>query len=132
MYRVKILLFVLAFNTPAYAQTPDKTSTAGTSSRETLLKDFVARDRGEITALEASSGGNGGVIVGYSSGAVLHCLGSGSCTEFTGTPNTAVEHIAVARDGKGDIAWVSYRHGALYRCRGQRCSKFHWQDAGQQ
>ena len=98
----------------------------GAPTREALLKAAVARDRGEITAMEPSSREGGGVIIGHSSGAVLNCYGDDHCREFFGTPNTVVEHIAVSRRGASEIVWVSYPQGALYRCSGNQCEKFLW------
>ena len=87
---------------------------------------MVARDRGEITAIEPLSKEGGGVIIGYSSGALLNCYGDQSCQEFAGTPNTAVEHIAISNRGASEIIWVTYRQGALYQCANYHCKKFKW------
>ena len=67
-----------------------------------------------------------GVAVGYSSGSVLNCFGEQSCREYMGTPNTAVQAIAVSKRGGEEIIWVSYQYGALYQCLESRCIKFLW------
>jgi hypothetical protein len=125
------LTFILfAFGVVALAQDREEAVTVQSSSRAALLKEMVARDRGEITALEPSLKDGGGVIIGYSSGAVLNCFGSQSCRELEGTPSTVVEHLAVSRQGDSEIIWVTYRHGAVYQCVNNYCNKFYW-DAAQ-
>ena len=122
-----LLLLALISSHHAIAEDNPKVDTTNyTSNREALLKAAVARDRGEITAMEPSSQASGGVIIGYSSGAVLNCYGDHSCKEFGGTPNAAVEHIAVTRQAQSEVIWVSYPHGGLYRCMRKECSKFLW------
>ncbi len=101
-------------------------STAQDSDRDARLRAAVARDRGDITALEPLPAGAQGVIVGYSSGAVLHCQGKDQCTEYAGTPNAAVRHLAVAGSGASIVVWAAYPQGALYRCASGRCDKFLW------
>ena len=103
-YRVLPLL-LLAGMTTALAQDTGEASTTDAPSRKDLLKAAVARDRGDISAMEPSTGDGQGVLIGYSSGAVLNCYGDQSCKEFSGTPNTAVQHIAVARRGKSEVIW---------------------------
>ncbi|MEH6593441.1 MAG: hypothetical protein V7746_24455 [Halioglobus sp.] len=125
--RSTILWFIIfASSAVTLAQDREEATTMEPSSREALLKGMVMRDRGEITALEPSSQEGGSVIIGYSSGAVLNCYGNQSCKEFNGTPNMAVEHIAVSSRGASEIIWVTYRHGAIYQCAIKNCSKFDW------
>ena len=109
----------------ALAQDKRQTN-ADASDREALLKAAIARDRGEISALEPSAGEVQGVIIGYSSGAVLHCYGTQSCMEFGGTPHANVEHIAISSQEGAEVIWVSYAQGALYKCTGVTCRKFVW------
>lgn len=125
MRRLLITLFILASgSSTALAGDNVKPTATKAPTREALLKAAVARDRGEITAMEPSSGE--GVIIGHSSGAVLNCYGDHSCKEFFGTPNAAVEHIAVSRQGTSEVVWVSYPQGALYQCISNHCEKFLW------
>jgi hypothetical protein len=126
MCRLVLSLIIFTSSVVAFAQSSGQ-ATKESASRAELLKGMVARDRGEITAIEPSSKEAGGVIVGYSSGAVLNCFGRQSCREFSGTPSAAVEHIAVSRRGASEIFWVTYQHGALYQCADTSCSKFKWQ-----
>ncbi len=105
---------------PAFAQD------AASPGRDALLKAAVARDRGSITALEAFGDAGQSVVVGYASGAVLVCQGENNCTEFGGTSNTAVEHLAVSGNGASAVVWASYAQGALYRCSKATCRKFLW------
>jgi hypothetical protein len=112
------------------AQEPD----SGTLSREELirqelLKDAVAKSRGEITAMEPLLTQGRGVIIGYSSGAVLNCSGDRDCVEFGGTPSSPVEHIAISKRASQDVAWVAYGQGALYQCTRNQCRKFDWDGA---
>ena len=123
MRPIVFMLLVLASGAGTALAGDDGTATA---TREALLKAAVARDRGEITAMEPASGGGQGVIIGYSSGAVLNCYGDHSCREFAGTPNAGVEHIAVSRQAASEVVWVSYPQGAIYQCIGYRCEKFVW------
>jgi hypothetical protein len=126
MRRVLATFFLLASG-GIVAIAPDQVRAATEApTREALLKAAVARDRGEITAMEPSSREGGGVIIGHSSGAVLNCYRDRSCREFLGTPNTTVGHIAVSRQDDAEVVWVSYPQGALYRCIGNRCEKFLW------
>ncbi len=126
MQRIKALNLLLILALPCFAQSGGSNQSSGTPDRDALLKAAVARDRGEITALEPLSGDGAGIAVGYSSGAVLNCFSDQSCREFGGTPNTAVQAIAVSRRGNAEILWVSYSQGALYQCRQARCTKFLW------
>lgn len=126
MGRTLLLFLTLTFGHHAIADNNLQGEKTGTSNREALLKAAVARDRGEITAMEPSSQASGGVIIGYSSGAVLNCYGDHSCTEFGGTPSAAVERIAVTKQAQSEVIWVSYPHGGLYRCMRKECNKFLW------
>ena len=127
MMRHNVLLLLFFFCcSPALAQNDVEGGATEASDRKALLKAAVARDRGEISALEPDSSQRGGVVVGYSSGAVLHCYGNQGCKEFSGTPNAPVEHIAVSSREKLEIFWVSYPQGALYQCVDNTCTKFIW------
>lgn len=121
-----LYLIALIATLPAFAQDQGTDRIADTPDREALLRAAVSRDRGEITAMEPLPREGQGVIVGYSSGAVLNCHGESSCREFGGTPNAAVGHLAVSKDGASEVIWVAYPHGALYRCSLSRCDKFLW------
>ena len=118
-------IITLLFFHAALAQDSRQTD-ADASDREAFLKAAIARDRGDISALEPSSGEAQGVIVGYSSGAVLHCYGTQSCMEFGGTPHASVENIAVSGQAGAEVIWVSYPQGSLYKCSGATCRKFIW------
>lgn len=100
---------------------------ADQDSRDALIKSALARDRGEITAMEATGREGQGVVIGYGTGTVLNCYGDSHCTEFSGTPNVAVSRIAVSHDGDGEIYWVAYPHGIIYRCSGRQCRQFLWE-----
>jgi hypothetical protein len=126
MRRSVLSFIILAYSTTALAQDHVEATTTQASNRKALLKAAVARDRGEISAMEPSSEEGQGVIIGYSSGTVLNCYSNHSCKEFSGTPNTAVEHIAVSKREKSEVIWVSYPQGALYQCISNSCSKFRW------
>jgi len=117
---------VLAASASTFAQDQGGATSSNAPDREALLKAAVARDRGEITALEPLTGAGQGIVVGHSSGAVLNCYGENTCREFGGTPNIAVEHIAVSRRGALDVVWVSYPRGALYQCIKTICKRFIW------
>ena len=107
----------------SFAQDQGESSPAASSNRKTLLRELVAQERGEITAIEPSSKEDGSVIVGYSSGVVLNCKSDQDCREFNGTPNVSVEHIAVSKRGASETIWVTYRQGALYQCVDNSCIK---------
>lgn len=124
MRRTLLSFIIIASSAVALAQDRDQVASAEPSSREMLLKGMVMRERGEITTIEPSSINAGGVVIGYSSGAVLNCYGDESCKEFGGTPPMPVEHIAVSSSGASEIIWVTYRHGALYQCTAMICRKF--------
>ena len=127
MRPIGFMLLVLASGVgTALAGDSGKAAPTATPTREALLKAAVARDRGDVTAMEPASAEGQGVIIGYSSGAVLNCHGEHSCREFFGTPNAAVEHIAVSRQGTSEVVWVSYPQGAIYQCIGYQCEKFLW------
>ncbi len=117
---------IFAFTVAALAQDQSGAATAEPKSRNTLIRELVAQDRGAITAMEPSSKEGQGVVIGYSSGAIFNCHGKHSCKEFRGTPNTAVENIAISKRGKSEVIWVSYGQGALYQCVDNRCNKFVW------
>ncbi len=126
MRRFLLSLITLLAPLPAVAGEQGAGHPADTPDREALLKAAVSRDRGEITAMEPLPGAGQGVIIGYSSGAVLNCRGDSSCEEFGGTPNAAVTHLAVSATGASQEVWVGYPHGGLYRCSRDRCHKFLW------
>lgn len=120
MQKILYALFMTTAITPSLAQD------TASPNRDALLKAAVARDRGSITALESFGDARHRVVVGYASGAVLVCHGESSCAEFGGTPNTAVEHLAVSGNDDAAVVWVSYAQGALYRCSKATCKKFLW------
>ena len=124
MRHVFLIALIVASGATAVAQDRAVGSETEASSRATLLKKAVAQDRGDITAMEPSASDEGGVIVGYSSGVVLHCYRDQTCREFDGTPGVPVEHIAVSRTGGLAVSWVAYRHGVLYRCADYECRQF--------
>jgi hypothetical protein len=121
-------LIVFAFTVSALAQDPSGADTTEPDSRKTLLRELVAQDRGEVTAIEPSSKEDGSVVIGYASGAVLVCDDNQSCRKLGGTPSVSVEHIAVSKNGASEIIWVTYRQGALYQCANSQCGKFMWHD----
>lgn len=123
MIRTFLSITLITFCTSLSAQNQEETFPGTSSDRKALLKDFVTQDRGEITSMEASAGDDGGVITGYSSGAVLRCDSSQACMEFSGTPNVPVQQIAVSKQGASEIVWVTYRQGALYQCVNKSCNK---------
>lgn len=123
-----VLSFVLVVALPVItASAWGQTSSAGEApDREALLSKFVAQNRGDVTAIEASTRQGGGVVIGYASGAVLRCTSQKTCQELAGTPNVPVEQIAVSRGGTSEVIWVAYRQGALYHCAEDLCEKFTW------
>lgn len=126
MSRLIRCLLVLALAPVAYAQTPaDASPAAQKRDRDALIKRTLAGGRGEITVMEPSSIDGKGVIIGYSSGAVVHCYADNDCREFDGTPASTlvggVTAIAVSRRGNGEEVWVAYQHGILYRCADYSC-----------
>lgn len=123
MMRSVLPIILIALCEGSYAQYQGESSPTASSDRKTLLRELVAQDRGEITAIEPSSKEDGGVIIGYSSGAVFNCKNDQGCREFNGTPNVSVEHIAVSKRGASEIIWVTYRQGALYQCVDNSCIK---------
>lgn len=133
MWRMILMLFVVALATTDVAQAQDEASARtealpGKGDRSALIRRALASDRGEITAMEPSATDGGGIIIGYSSGAVENCYGQGECRAFDGTPDGAlvggVRAIAVSRRDKRDIVWVAYPHGILYRCADYFCREF--------
>ncbi len=118
--RLPALLLLASAGTVSVAQTGDA------PSREELLKAAVSRERGDVAAMEASGRDGGGVYIGHASGAVLNCVGADTCTEFGGTPKLAIRRMAVSTEGRREILWVSYRHGAIYRCVDRQCTKVNW------
>ena len=90
-----------------------------------VIKRALAGDRGEIAVMEPSSIDGKGVIIGYSSGAVVQCYADNNCRAFDGTPASTlvggVTAIAVSRRGNGEEVWVAYQHGILYRCADYFC-----------
>jgi len=117
---------VLAASASTLAQDQGGATNSNAADRKALLKAAVARDRGEITALEPLTGTAQGVVVGYSSGAVMNCYGENICKEYGGTPNIAVEHIGVSTRGALNVVWVSYPRGVLYQCIKTLCKRFIW------
>lgn len=107
---------------------PAPDSVPGKASRDALIRSELARDKGEITALEPSGLDGNGVYLGYSSGALVHCYGDDSCRDFAGTPGGAVtgavSGIAVSSGAGKDIVWVAYPHGIIYRCSNHTCREF--------
>jgi hypothetical protein len=132
MRATALSFFIFAFTVSALAQDPSGVAATDNNSRKTLIRELVAQDHGEITAIEPSSKEDGSVVIGYASGAVLICDDSQSCRRFGGTPNVSVEHIAVSRNGASEIIWVTYRQGALYQCANNQCGKFMWTDKPQE
>jgi hypothetical protein len=126
MSRLIRCLLVFALVPVAYAQTPGGASPAAQKlDRDALIKRALAGDRGEITVMEPSSIDGKGVIIGYSSGAVVQCYADNNCRAFDGTPASTlvggVTAIAVSRRGNGEEVWVAYQHGILYRCADYSC-----------
>jgi hypothetical protein len=126
MYRLIGYLLLLALAPAAHAQTPVEASAAAQKlDRDALIKRALAGDRGEITVMEPSSIEGKGVIIGYSSGAVVHCYGDEECRVFDGTPRSTlvggVTAIAVSQRDNREIVWVAYPHGILYRCVDYQC-----------
>lgn len=118
-----------AFCVSAFAQEqPGSVAATSKSSRDAVIKSALARDRGEITAMEAAHSDGGGVFIGYSSGAVVKCRSKAGCKAFDGTPSSAVtgavQGISVSHSGGTDIAWVAYPHGVVYRCVDSFCREF--------
>ena len=126
MRKILLLLAVLSAGASTLAEAQGDPAAGEAPSREALLRAAVGRDRGEITAMEPNPVKGQGVVIGYSSGAVLRCYGENICEEFGGTPNIAVQHLAVSRRGQVDITWVSYSRGALYQCVDRMCTRFVW------
>ncbi len=135
MRPLSFICLVLAYFIPALsAQGQDGPSQpSSANSRQAVIKSSLARDRGEITAMEPSSLDGKGVFLGYSSGAVVNCYGDDTCQVMDGTPSSAVvggvRDIAVSRRGGEDIVWVAYPHGVFYRCARGFCREFR-RDAG--
>lgn len=123
MIRSVLSIILIAHCAASFAQDQGGPSPTAPSDRKTLLRDLVAQDRGEITAIEPSSKEDGGVIIGYSSGAVLSCNSDQDCRELGGTPGVSVEQIAVSKRGQSEIIWVTYRQGTLYQCVENACRK---------
>jgi hypothetical protein len=126
MSRLIRCLLLLALAPLAHAQTPgDESPAAQKLDRDALIKRALAGERGEITTMEPSSSNGKGVIIGYSSGAVVHCHGDKDCRAFDGTPGSTlvggVTAIAVSQRDNREIVWVAYPHGVLYRCADYFC-----------
>jgi hypothetical protein len=129
MSRLMRCLLVLALAPVAYGQPPgDAPSTGEKRDRDAVIKRALAGDRGEITVMEPSSTSGQGVIIGYSSGAVVHCYADRGCRAFDGTPESTlvggVTAIAVSRRDNREIVWAAYPHGILYRCADYVCRDF--------
>lgn len=120
-----LALVIPALSAQGAGETP---ASSAANSRQALIKQSLARDHGEITAMEPSSVDGRGVILGYSSGSVVNCYGENSCQVMDGTPSSAVvgevSDIAVSRRGARDVIWVAYPHGVLYRCTDGFCREF--------
>jgi hypothetical protein len=106
---------------PGQGDTP---ADPGKNGRDELIRSALAKEKGEITVMEAAPG-TGAVIIGYSSGALVSCSGDGDCRKLGGTPSGAVigavTDIAVSvRDGQ-EIIWAAYPHGVVYRCVNYAC-----------
>ena len=129
MLRILLSIALTALSNFALAQNTSESSAPAPADRDAIIRQLVAQDRGDITAIEPSSTQSGEVIVGYSSGAVISCKADQTCSEFTGTPNVAVEQLAVSRQIASEIVWVSYRQGALYQCTDGSCQKVALQNA---
>jgi len=131
-----LFLILLAVGSAAANSQSSEANTAikptSTDSRKAFIKDALDQDRGrgEITALEPSSSAEGGVIIGYASGALLNCYGNDSCRAFEQTPDTPVStpvrEIAVTRRGSAEVIWATYPHGVIYQCVNFICSEFSW------
>jgi len=125
------VLLLLAAGTAASGQASGA-DTAGTTasedSRKALIKSALGRERGAITAIEPSTRDEGGVILGYSSGAVIYCHGENRCRPFEQTPDAAVSTpvtaIAVSGRGSAEVAWVAYPNAVLYQCSNFICRQF--------
>jgi len=102
----------------------DGNSTPASNSRDQVLRSVLALEKGEITVIEASSA-DGGVIIGYTSGALVACSGDADCRTFEGTPSGAVigavTDIAVSLRAGKEIIWAAYPHGVFYRCVDYAC-----------
>ncbi len=134
--RLFFLLALLAASAAASGQT-DSAKTAGTTagedSRKALIKSALGRERGAITSMEPSTRDEGGVILGYSSGAVVYCHGEYRCRPFEQTPDAAVSTpvtaISVSGRGSAEVVWVAYPNAVLYQCSNFVCRQFDVPDA---
>jgi len=128
-----LILTVITSNAPAQ-DTPAAAGPAPNSSREALIRSALARDHGEITAMEPALRDGGGVFIGYSSGAVVNCRGEEGCRAFDGTPSSAVtgavQGLSLSRSSGAEIVWVAYPHGVIYRCVDDFCRQFDASTAG--
>lgn len=128
MRATAFLFFILIFSVAAFSQEQGEPTSPEAQSRKALLQEMVKQDRGDITAMEASSKEDGSVILGYASGSVSVCSENQPCIEFAGTPSVPVQQIVASRNGASEIIWVSYRQGAIYRCTNKQCSKSVWHE----
>lgn len=121
------ILAVISANTCAQ-DAPASSTSVTKNTRDAVIRSALARDHGEITAMEAALVDGGGIFIGYSSGAVAHCRDEGGCKTLDGTPSSAITgaalNISISRSGNTEVAWVAYPHGVLYRCAGDLCSEF--------
>lgn len=128
------ILALLAVSAAAGAQQAG--SSASEDSRKALIKSALGRERGAITAMEPSTRDEGGVILGYSSGAVIYCHGEFRCRAFEQTPDAAVSTpvtaISVSGRGSAEVAWVAYPNAVLYQCSNFICREFDVPDAAAQ
>ena len=135
MRSVFILSMLALISTSIGAQEPPAaTAPAAKSSRDALIRSALARDSGEITAMESSVRDGGGIFIGYSSGAVVNCFGKAGCRVLDGTPSSAVtgavSGLGVSRSGGAEVIWISYPHGVIYRCVDYLCREFDVTDGG--
>ncbi|MEM1155201.1 MAG: hypothetical protein AAGI44_13770 [Pseudomonadota bacterium] len=118
-----VLLFLVALITSGMTQPladSDGLKSTVELERDARIKSALARERGEITAIEADNQGEGGVFVGFSSGAVAHCPAKEACRLLEGTPEDAVsgavQEMVVSSTGNKNVLWVIYPFGSLYHC----------------
>ena len=130
--RIFILFFVVLFpGGLAVGQDGEDKPTREELIRKSLLQEAVSLDSGEVTAMEPLPDDSQGVIIGYSSGKVLHCYGEKSCAVFQNTPGSAVRTIAISTRKNKPIIWVAYGQGAIYQCIESACERFIWDEVRQ-
>lgn len=130
--RMSILLCVLLLPSGlVVAQDEENKPTREELIRKSMLQEAVSRDSGEVTSMEPMPNESQGVIIGYSSGKVLHCYGEKSCTVLKNTPGSAVRRIAISTRRNKQVIWVAYGQGAIYQCIENACEKFIWDEVQQ-